>query len=338
MRGPGAVLDCMKNTIMSSGQIAVPEDPADGSIGIFLENGARAINCNVAGFYTGVYMQDGNNILENSKVGGAASNIYTAGRGCMVVDNVESTNGLNGLAITHDGTMQVYNSRFSANEGPGILTFDPTEVGDVNICFSANNVVSTGNGAHGIALTNEGRAEIKHSELSYNVGNGLFPGSSNLQIFLEDTETIGNADGGIAIPRRRDEDDLENIEINTYGTVSSLGNRENGLDFICESNCELNVLGELVLEGNGDVGLESENLDVTVPSCASLKACGNLEFGGILDIDDRGGSSFEGDVICSSKDSAALESCEPGCNDIGEGDGIVCKSPITALCFPKPEW
>mmetsp|Transcript_28715 Transcript_28715/g.53954 ORF Transcript_28715/g.53954 Transcript_28715/m.53954 type:complete len:480 (+) Transcript_28715:129-1568(+) len=337
--GPGSVLDCDGNTIMMPVGTAPGDSVEDGSVGIVLENGAFAINCKVSGFNTGVWMKGRNNVLKNSLVGGATTdNISTSGYGCMTVDGVESVGaGEDGLQIDHAGTMQVFASTFQGNGdevGDGIFTDD-----GVDLCFTADEVNAIGNSGRGLNLFHSGPAYLKRTNASFNEGDaGVFRfDDSGSTLTLEDVKLIGNVGDGLF---------AQDVDITTYGTVTSLGNGDDGVEFLAFSgnNVDINVKGDLVLEGSGSNGLSLDNTDgavsVSVKDCAFLKSCSNID----PDIVASAGSGTimfeEGvDVTCDEvhDDLIGEFSCSKDCpNDIGTG--TICSSPVAAYCYPKPEW
>mmetsp|Transcript_28720 Transcript_28720/g.53982 ORF Transcript_28720/g.53982 Transcript_28720/m.53982 type:complete len:473 (+) Transcript_28720:129-1547(+) len=333
--GPGSVLDCDGNTIMMPVGTASSLEIFLGSVGIVLENGATAVNCNVVGFSSGVWFIDGDTVFKNSVVGGATNNnIVTTAEGsdaCMVIDGVESigaTNG-NGLVVTHGGTMQIYDSSFTGNNLDGVSTPE-----GINLCFSADKVDASGN-SDGFDLRHNGATDIKRSSANFNRDNGVAiedNSTPNNKVNLEDVEAIGNADDGI---------DLVDVDISTFGTVSSFGSGVEGLEFICGENpCELNVNGDLLVEGYAQSGIffgGDEAISVSVKECAFLKACPHEDPADDIGADDSSIVTWEGDATCGSFDSDITGlHCTSCPNEIGTG--TICTSHVAAFCYPKPEW
>jgi len=333
--GPGSLLDCDGNTIMMP--VATFQGGEEESAGIVLKNGAKAINCNVVGFATGVLMENGNNVLKNSMVGGSQNNIRTMGsNSCMVLDGVESTGAISnsGLQVQHEGTMLIFDSTFTGNAGDGVFSGSAEIGSDLDLCFSADNADASGNVENGFNLIQIKTRDIKRSRANFNGKFGLLVvdgtgGAENPKLNLEDVQTIGNALSGIS---------TNSFDVSTFGSVTSLGNGSNGYIFNCVLQpCDLNVKGDLELEGALEDGLlfgGLQAISVSVEDCAFLKACSNIDG----DIDDLPAASvtFEGgDVTCGTEDINGLD-CKSCPNDVGEG--TICTSPVAAYCYPKPEW
>lgn len=117
--GPEAVLDCDGNMIFREGTPYL----SDGSIGILLMNGAKAINCLVKGFTDGVYMDGGDNTLEDSILFLNQDGVQTSGDGCMTIENVQSiSNAQDGIVPTNTGTLVVKGSSSIGNGSDGIFS------------------------------------------------------------------------------------------------------------------------------------------------------------------------------------------------------------------------
>mmetsp|Transcript_28703 Transcript_28703/g.53916 ORF Transcript_28703/g.53916 Transcript_28703/m.53916 type:complete len:477 (+) Transcript_28703:223-1653(+) len=334
--GPGSLLDCDGNTIMMP--VATFQGGEEESAGIVLKNGAKAINCNVVGFATGVLMENGNNVLKNSMVGGSQNNIRTMGsNSCMVLDGVESTGAISGsgLQVQHEGTMLIFDSTFTGNAGDGVFSGSAEIGSDLDLCFSADNADASGNVEFGFNLRHGKTTDIKRSRANFNGADGLIVGAITLEeaenpkLNLEDVQTIGNALSGIS---------TNSFDVSTFGSVTSLGNQR-GYVFTCFHPCDLNVKGDLELEGAEQVGIlfgGEEDISVSVEDCAFLKACSNINGDIRDDVDSSATVTFEGGgVTCGTENVDGLD-CKSCPNDVGEG--TICTSPVAAYCYPKPEW
>jgi len=228
--------------------------------------------------------------------------------------------------------MQVLASTFQGNGAGGIFTDEQ------NLCFTADEVNAIGNSNRGFSLLHIGPAYLKRTNASFNADEGVgrfdIDGST---LTLEDVKLIGNVGDGLF---------AQDVDITTYGTVTSLGNGDDGVEFLAFSgnNVDINVKGDLVLEGSGSNGLSLDNTDgavsVSVKDCAFLKSCSNID----PDIVASAGSGtimFEEGVDVTCDDTGGNKigtfTCSSECpNDIGTG--TICSSPVAAYCYPKPEW
>mmetsp|Transcript_16547 Transcript_16547/g.28864 ORF Transcript_16547/g.28864 Transcript_16547/m.28864 type:complete len:492 (+) Transcript_16547:257-1732(+) len=338
--GSSSVLDCNHFAIIQP----VGSTTTTTTQGLTLTGGARAVNCKIVGFDVGVLMEDGNNVLQNSVVGGSTTdNIQTDGdHGCMVLDTVKSINaGGNGLQVNHDGTVQIYDSIFNANGVNGVET---DTHGD--LCFSADGVQANANkGMVGYAETGNGiylmmnqKAQLTNVEVSYNNQNGLDTVIANL--VLEGITAIGNGHDGVMVGTYP----TKPTTVSVYGNSRFFANGDDGFQFMCshDDTCELKTIGTIISEGNdhgayfGD-GYGSIGVDVT--SCGLLGFCSNIDKD-IVEALSGGDISYtgSGDIVCSSidGDSSPSNVCEDRCNDVGEG--TVCKSAIAALCYRDEKW
>jgi len=344
LNGPNAFLDCDDFFISGTG------GDMTSSIGIYLQNGATAINCHVFGFDAGVFMEEGNNVLKDSTVARSIkANIATDGEGCMTVDNVLSEGALgddgdfgDGIDIGHKGDMNIYDSVSTGNFDDGVDVFGE------GLCFYAENVKANLNGDNGFFIEHEdGATYLKMVTANSNGDDGIRvdPGGTSVgiseDVILEDVVTLNNGGDGISLV------DLKTA--NLYGTITSQVN-DDGLRITCNEDdfeCTVNVLGGVTLEGN-EKGLAfggptDNTISFNVERCASVQACANEVdgVGGDILVNDIT-ATIDGDITCENifDEDGELEpdgfACERGCT-AEVGKGTICQSPVHAYCYPKPE-
>mmetsp|Transcript_10685 Transcript_10685/g.19601 ORF Transcript_10685/g.19601 Transcript_10685/m.19601 type:complete len:432 (-) Transcript_10685:199-1494(-) len=198
LSGPNAVLDCAKFSIVG------PVQDNSASIGLHLQNGATAMNCNIEGFYHAVKMENGDNIFKDSTVVGSDNdNIQTEGFGCMVIDNVETIySDDNGIQAAHNGVINLYNIKATANLDDGVEIQSNIE------CANLENVEAIANEDNGIEIQSVPMVGL------YGTITSEFNEDDGLELECD----LSAADGG--------------CEVKVFADVILRGNREKGIDFL----------------------------------------------------------------------------------------------------------
>mmetsp|Transcript_28022 Transcript_28022/g.46373 ORF Transcript_28022/g.46373 Transcript_28022/m.46373 type:complete len:537 (-) Transcript_28022:493-2103(-) len=352
LSGPNAVLDCAKFSIVG------PVQDNSASIGLHLQNGATAMNCNIEGFYHAVKMENGDNIFKDSRVVGSTNdNIRTEGEdGCMVIDNVETIySAFDGIEAQHDGVINIYNVKAIGNIGGDGVDILRTE------CANLENIEASGNYEDdGIDVRHNGILNIKNAKLFRNEDDGIDIDSSVNCANLENIEAFQNEKEGIQarsnivniinvkVFENRDGMELlsliecaslENVEafgndengislssvpkVGLYGTITSEFNDQDGLEIFCNispanGGCEVKVFADVTLTGNRDDGLDFNGDGSGITF--TVDACGSVKI-----------CSNRGDIGGDDDDDSPTIDGEITCDEINdsvvdpEGEDFECQ-------------